>query len=745
LGAAAALTADGQVTIFGGDSGVGEEASAETAYFTEAPDTLSLGVAAGARKPVLSSVDVQPFQGANYTAIPSGNGPFVTIKGSGFLGVGDGSGGGAASGNSSFNGPRLLLQSLGGSGGSGGQAGSAFTLELTTRVYSKGTDAPADPNLWTVADSSISLKLPTGGIIPNPGLGGNMLPYGWYQLRAYSNAVYSDALLVQAGPPKPAAAPGAVSVAAIGVSSISWSWSQASLANGSFDGYEIFSATSGIVIATAATNVVSFAQTNLAPNTTGSILVAAYTLSGDGPLSRSATYYTLCSTPIVSGAQAPAVFSDVAANSLTLSWNAHGNSPGTIYEVSQSRDNFAQDVSTPVPALVNLATTTVTISQLLPATRYYFRVRAVNGAQVASDFSDVVSTTTGAPITGLAGSAVDAATIQWNWVDPGGVTHFNIYNSTTGAVIATTKAATYRDAGLAANSERSIMVSAVTAGGEGPLSAGATAYTLANPPGVLDPALSGISTGSVTAAWSANGNPLGTVYELVIDDAGGAQLSTMTTTGFTAGYGALPQAAADFDVKAAALNGDGVASAFVTLGSTATLAQAPSGLQVTSTTPSSIAVSWDDGNNSSSTTYEVTYSSDNFLTTQTAISFAQKEKDLTSATIPDLLTSSTYSIRVQAVNPFGLLSPFSNLVTTAPFNGGAPLGSLGIEVTHAQPTLISGSIGTGRLITLRIPADTFSTDTHLLVSTRAVAAGSPCGGGLAVGLSITPDPPLQPL
>src|ERR1019366_6870647 len=116
-------------------------------------------------------------------------------------------------------------------------------------------------------------------------------------------------------------------------------WQQGSLVSGTFDGFNIYSSSSGIFITTAAPNVFSYVQTGLTPNTTGSIAVAAYTTSGDGPLTFASTYYTFCSTPIVTGGQAPVTFSSVTSNSLLLSYGANGNVPGTIYEITQSTDD----------------------------------------------------------------------------------------------------------------------------------------------------------------------------------------------------------------------------------------------------------------------------------------------------------------------------------------------------------------------------------------------------------------------
>ena len=65
----------------------------------------------------------------------------------------------------------------------------------------------------------------------------------------------------------------------------------------------------------SALSAASHTQVNLAPNTTASIYVAAYTLSGDGPLTFSNTFYTL-STNVVSVANKPAVAPEVTTTSV---------------------------------------------------------------------------------------------------------------------------------------------------------------------------------------------------------------------------------------------------------------------------------------------------------------------------------------------------------------------------------------------------------------------------------------------
>jgi hypothetical protein len=755
----ATLGADGYVYLFGGSNGLTVEKSIERNYFTGVPDAVSNGAPAGSRQPTLSRVDVMPFRGAGP------NGPVIQIGGGNLQGFGESAGGAAAAGNSSFNGPRLILQSASASGGTTSQNAGEFMLDLSTQIY-----FPIDRNNWTLAKTTITISLPAGSLdhyidggYTSTGFGG-MVPYGWYHLRDGVNAVFSDSLMVQVGPQLPTKKPTAVQISDIGLSSITWTWTRDLSDPVTPDGWEVFSATSGVISTVTALAQTTWVQQNLLPNTTAGIVVGAYTLSGDGPLGYSTTYYTYCSSPVFDTANFT-TFTAVGFNTLTLHWDADNNQPGTYYEVYQSQDNFALDVSTPVPLISRLTSTSTVINQLSQNTQYWFKVRAFNGNDIPGAFSVVVTTKTLAPVANVKGGTPGspynpATTIQWGWDSPGPVSYFNVYNATVpfgqpGSLIGTAPSASqpvFYDVGLATNSSRVIMVSAVTAAGEGPLSLAATAYTQAAVPGLVTPPLTNITTGSFTASWTANGNPLNTTYQMVVLDASNTVISTVTTTNFVAGFGNFgsSSAASQFTVEVQAVNGNGEGSGFLVMSTTYTLPDNPTGLSIIGTTPNSVSLSWSSANNSSSATYEVTFTTavdfTNLGALRTALPFSSSST-ATSLTISGLLTSTTYQFRVQARSPAPIYSGFTvPTVTTSPFNGGVAVGSLGGLVVHNQPTLLSGTVSGGRTVSLLVPANAFAADTFVTISTfDAVGPGNKCPGGVGIGLSITPDPYIQPL
>ncbi len=707
-----------------GGNGVTLYNTAESGYFTATPDNFTKNAPPSFRQSVITSAvnSSSPTQ-------PILIGGSLKIDGSQFRGGTEASGGGAASANSSFSYPHIVLQQVDGSGGSASQSNGGFVSDLTAAIF-------ANPANLATMDTSLTVALP---------LTTNGLPNGWYVARTAANDVFSNGTMIQAGPPKPVTGPTGVTGVALGTSSMQWGWT----AIGGVDGYNVYNSTTGIFITTIpATGAPQFIQTNLDPSATTSILIAGYSLSGDGPLTASPTSYTLSTTPI------NVTIASVTFNDLLLFWGTNGNSyPGTIYEVTQSSDNFVTDVSTPVPQIFNQSNPFTTINNLTANTTYFFRVRAFNLIGLPSPYSVVVSTRTRAPVTQPVVSALTTTSIDWGWADPGGVTNYRVYNATNGVLLGTPALNSFLEIGLGTNTIHSIVVSAVTNAGEGPLSPPATAYSAAASPGLFAPP-SVPTTGSLVINWTNNGNPLGTNYRVALTEfaTDGSTLATITisTPGFSQGFGPL-KPSTQYRHDLVAVNGDGIDSDTppVVYGSTWTLPTAPTPLSALGTTPTTISVGWSTNNNSSSATYEVTYSTDNFaFDISTAVPFALNYGG-TTATIPGLVTGSTYSVRVIARNPFGRLSQFSNSITTRTFNGGCAVGSICGPLLAAQDSTLFGTVGTPlRNILLRVPAHAFPSDVNVTVSTWSLAdhvGGANCSAGAAdYSFEIVAAPSLQP-
>lgn len=718
------LATNNKLYAIGGTDGVvGGQGTAfyktvERAYFTSDPDSHMPNPTvpfASPRQSSILSTSTSPF-------LPN---TLFTVTGSQFRGGTEASGGGGASANSSFAFPHLVLSQVDGSGGPGSQSNSGFLIDLTTQIY-------ANPGNLNTLNSSVTVLVPATN---------SAMPYGWYHARIGSNDIYSNPTAIQVGPAKPIAAPTNVVGVAQGTSSMTWTWT----AVAGVDGYNVYQTTTGVLISTSATT--SYVQQGLAPNTTASIRVAGYTLTGDGPIAQGATNFTMAAAPT------GVYITSVTFSDLLLVWATGGNETGTIYEVSQSTDNFVNSYSTPVPKILGLTQNQTVINNLQSATTYYFRVQAFNGALLPGNFSATVSTLTRTSLSAIGGTPISSTQIDWSWTNPGGVINFNVYNATTGVLLASPGggAVGYSDTGLPVNSARSILVSVVTNAGEGPLTPSPTYFTLANAPLAGSPDFSLISNGSFTVNWTGNGNPPYTNYRAAIIDPliSTTPVQDVVVTGPAVAKTFLGLTPGTLYVSSvAAVNGNFVESSWL-VSSTYTLAQPARNLTVLNTTPVSILVSWDTQQNGPNVQWELTYSTTAFAAgtaVSTAIPFSSAFTGNVS-TITGLLTGTTYWIRVQGRTPLGAVTTFEPplaTLSTVTFNGGAAIGSLAGLIDADQNSAIAGSIAGPRSVEVRVPANSFPSDLTMTISSFNVA-GTLCPGGVNVALSITNSPALQPI
>jgi hypothetical protein len=341
---------------------------------------------------------------------------------------------------------------------------------------------------------------------------------------------------------------------ALGASSITWTWTAAAGAVG----YNFYPSTGGPAIALTGA---ALTQAGLSTNTAYGARVSALNAGGEGPLTAAATAYTLATPPT------NAALKQVQTSSITLSWSANTNPPGTQYQAQLWTTGGATTTLT-------LTGLTTTFTMLSPQTTYYLGLAAINGNGFVTPAAVILTTTTlPGPLssppptpTGLMATALGLSSMTWTWSAVFGATGYNFYPSTGGPAI-TLIGAALTQAGLSTNTAYGARVSALNAGGESPLTAAATTYTLAAAP--MNAALTQVQTSSITLSWSANSNPPGTQYQAQLWTAGGAT-TTLTLTGLTTAFTMLsPQTT--YYLGLAAINDNGFSTPAAVILTTATL------------------------------------------------------------------------------------------------------------------------------------------------------------------------------
>lgn len=707
----AVLTSSGVVMVIGGWSGGRYLDTVETIYFSYAPDSKGFDSAV-TRNPVLSAATALIDRGARLTLLSNT---------SNFHNISEASGGGAGSMNASFHNPRVYLQQV--------DNPSGFLLDMTTRLYTLYNS----PNTnWEKTVSSITLIMPATDA---------ELPYGWYTARVAANGQFSPGLSVQVAKPRPTGSPSSATGSVLGTSSITWTWANGSV--GSADGYTLYASSDGVFISTASFGAtVSYTQTGLQPNTQVSINVAAYNMGGGGPLTQSSTYYTLASTPTALRVD------EASFTTAVLGWDKNNNSAYTPFELSMCADgdfNNPVKISTPVPFSLNYTSTYAVITSLSANKMYYFRIRARNGAGIMTDYANTVSTITVAAINNFTGTAVSTQAINWAWSASTGADYYELFDVSGGTssivFVGSTTYTDYTQSGLEANRPYVISARAVkTNPGYGPVngppSNPSTVYTLAVTPlpHPSDPFIN-VTTGSFTINWLANGNSTWTVYMVSISTLSNYAefaTSTFSVIGETKSFFSLGANAKHY-IKLAAINGDGLPSADLSMGTKYTLARPPVNVYPADIQMSGVTLAWEQNNNSPETVYEVRGTTGNFISNFTTyLPFFQLFTG-NSHKMSGLLTSTTYYFDVAARNGEGLLSARVQSVppafTTAGPNG-APAGSIGGVTSPSAQTTLHGWLPNTREITLTIPAGSFPQATSIAVSSSVTSA---CGGYTVCG------------
>lgn len=220
------------------------------------------------------------------------------------------------------------------------------------------------------------------------------------------------------------AAPGRPSAAALGVSSVSWTWGAVQSATS----YNIYAAsdTNALLGSTAG---LTFTRTGLSTNAAYGVVVGAVNDHGTSQLSPSATAHTLAAIPSGTSAQ------QVWISSATLAWTLNQNPAGTTAQVLRSSDNAS------FSPLQNVQALAYTDTALRECYTYYYKVRNLNGDGVYTGFDAPVTFTTqastpAAPGALTAGSVAGSKiAISWEFSPWDGVTYYKLYyDNATGTI-----------------------------------------------------------------------------------------------------------------------------------------------------------------------------------------------------------------------------------------------------------------------------------------------------------------------
>ena len=457
---------------------------------------------------------------------------------------------------------------------------------------------------------------------------------------------------------------------AMGVSSITWTWNPVVGASS----YQLYIASSPSTLVGTSFST-SFDDLGLSTNTAYGRVVLAVNAGGSSALSASATTYTQAAVP------GQPSFNTVGYSSFTVTWSTDTNPAGTHYEVSRSTDNFVVDDSTPIVFSSSFTANTTTFINLVPATTYYVRVRAINGDNLwITTFSVVGSTRTlDVPVPStLVGVALGVSSISWNWGLVVGAQSYNVYPASNPvSPVANVSSPPWPELNLSTNVAYGVQATAVVNGVESALTLPTTVYTFAAIPSV--PVPSQVSYSSFTITWGANQNPITTPFEVSISSVSSFATAVSTPIALTDGFTSvttafmnlLPSTTYYFRIRAA--NGDMIASSFSVVGSTRTL-DVPMPANLVGLALGVSSISWNWGTVIGASSYNVYPASNPVSAVANVLTPGWNELNLS--------TNTAYGVQVTAIVN-GLESPLT--VPTTVYTLAAVPGPLSISgVTATQ-------------------------------------------------------------
>jgi hypothetical protein len=452
---------------------------------------------------------------------------------------------------------------------------------------------------------------------------------------------------------------------------------------------------------------------NLSGNTTYYLRVRAF-----NAFNVPSPYALLGSTPTLPNppTAVTTAFPEVGIDSATVQWAHNGNGQDvTRYQVILTTVAGGPP-SPPAPADSILVSTTpqgvqpaAELSGLLANATYYLHVAAVGHSGNLTAFQQLGSTFTAVTVPASAVSTFtfvssDTAIVEFN---SGGNAFDTFYeavlstagsppNGSAGDVLVQTVTTSTFHTPLVPNSVYTLSVRAMRRNGEfSPfVNLGSTLTPVAAPlPDALP--FQNVSTDSFSGHWLANGNPNHTTYDtvvstespLVLTHTGNIAISTQPSAALTTSYANLAPNASYFLFVRAVDQVGGGATAYVPMGSTATLADTPVLLSGAATSFiqvnfNAIHFTWDPVGNPTGTVYVAELSQNagfvpldrSSITLSTTVIFGRNGQ------LPNLTNETTYYLRVKAVNFRGVASPYAVAGATI-----TPVGDLVPPTIGANP------------------------------------------------------------
>jgi len=695
------------------------------------------------RKPEISSISVSNPDITSVIRVDRGE--FLTLKSSvsNLHSLTDASGGGAGPQSSDFSKPSIYLKAI----------NEDFIIDLSTMFFSTTT---LNPNYQQTL-STITIQIPTSP---------TNAPYGWYYLYDCVTGICSNAAVIQISTPRPnCEIQNLSSVGSPSTTTIVWQWILQNSSNA--NGFGVFSQDNVFITTvsfpTPPSNSQTYIQTGLLPNTPSSIKVGCYNIGGFSDPSK----YAVATSTIYTKANPPKNLEITYASfdTISLKWDPNGNNPDyTPYQVEITTCNINTSYCSnyewfPIMSFNNnYKKTDLTIRNLDPNQRYYFRVKARNGNGIETCYNDqagepptcsggtIVSTITVGNIISLNGTPLSPTSIKWSWKNSEGATGYEVYEyrvstnfytkqlEDVSVFLASTTYNYYTHINLSTNTPYAVKVRAYKQDSQtynqliyGPFTISDYVYTLSATPAKLNNTFTLVSTGSFKVNWDANGNPGYTKYRLDISpDPSFTSYSSLDVNTDSNTYPSIyaiisglkpnyPYYARVYSINTSNILNPTPAY----LGSKYTLADTVKKVFVKDVSLEGVKIEWDPGENSPLTVYQVRATSVSFETpyVSTPIPLSSNYTN-TKALINGLWINTTYWFEVTARNMEGILSAPIQTVdpVLTPGVGDAPPSAIAGVAYPDKDTEIKGILSDNREITLTILKETFRTPQPIAIA-----------------------------